>query len=59
MTAPEAAERVYDNGTGEELAVVIRASFGQRGINFVTRDDSAHPLQNAKLMRTVNAASIL
>ena len=44
MTALEAPERVYDDATGEELAIVIRARFGQRGINFVTHDDSAHQL---------------
>lgn len=44
MTAPEGLERVSDSETGAELALVIRASFSQPGINFVTKDESVHQL---------------
>ena len=44
MTTSEALERVNDDQTGAELALVIRAGFGQPGINFVTSDDSVHQL---------------
>lgn len=37
-------ERITDKESGEELALIIRADFGQPGINFVTDDDSAHQL---------------
>ena len=44
MKLPEALEQVNDQETGAQLAIVIRAGFGQPGINFVTRDDSVHQL---------------
>ena len=44
MTTPETLERVTDDATGAELALVIRAGFGQPGINFVTDDESVHQL---------------
>ena len=44
MATPEPLERVTDDATGAELALVIRAGFGQPGINFVTYDESVHQL---------------
>ena len=44
MANPEPLERVTDDATGAELALVIRAGFGQPGINFVTDDESVHQL---------------
>ena len=44
MATPETLERVTDDATGAELALVIRAGFGQPGINFVTDDESVHQL---------------
>lgn len=44
MATPEPLERVTDDATGAELALVIRAGFGQPGINFVTDDESVHQL---------------
>lgn len=44
MASPEPLERVTDDATGAELALVIRAGFGQPGINFVTDDESVHQL---------------
>ena len=44
MATPEPLERVIDDATGAELALVIRAGFGQPGINFVTDDESVHQL---------------
>ena len=44
MNTAGPVERFYDNDTGAELAVVIRAGFGEQGINFVTREDSVHQL---------------
>ena len=44
MNTAGAVERFYDNETGAELALVIRAGFGEEGINFVTREDSVHQL---------------
>ena len=40
MTTPPALERILDESTGLELALVIRSSYGDPGINFVTGDDS-------------------
>lgn len=37
-------ERITDKESGEELALIIRADFGQPGISFVTDDESAHQL---------------
>ena len=44
MATPEPLERVTDDATGAELALVIRAGFGHPGINFVTDDESVHQL---------------
>jgi len=44
MTKAESLERVKDPETGVDLALVIRAGFGETGINFVTSDDSVHQL---------------
>ena len=44
MATPEPLERVTDDATGAELALVIRAGFGQPGINFVTDDESVDQL---------------
>jgi len=44
MATPETLERVTDDATGAELALIIRAGFGQPGINFVTDDESVHQL---------------
>jgi mannose-6-phosphate isomerase-like protein (cupin superfamily) len=44
MTTPPALERILDESTGLELALVIRSSYGDPGINFVTGDDSVHQL---------------
>ena len=44
MATPEPLERVTDDATGAELALVIRAGFGNPGINFVTDDESVHQL---------------
>ena len=44
MTAPNELDRVIDDATGAELALVIRANYGMPGINFVTGDESVHQL---------------
>ena len=44
MATPEPLERVTDDASGAELALLIRAGFGQPGINFVTDDESVHQL---------------
>ncbi len=44
MATPEPLERVTDDATGAELALVVRAGFGQPGINFVTDDESVDQL---------------
>ncbi len=44
MTPREPLERVHNQATGVELALVIRASFGEPGINFVTPEESVHQL---------------
>ena len=44
MTCFGSPERVTNPLTGAELALVIRAGFGQSGINFVTSDESVHQL---------------
>ena len=44
MATPEPLERVTDDATGAELALVIRAGFWRPGINFVTDDESVHQL---------------
>lgn len=44
MTSPNYVERVTDAKTGAELAIVIRAGFGEHGINFVTNENDVHQL---------------
>lgn len=44
MTEPNELDRVIDDATGAELALVIRANYGMPGINFVTGDESVHQL---------------
>lgn len=44
MTGSQSVERIHDSATGVQLALVIRAGFGQEGISFVTDDESVHQL---------------
>lgn len=44
MTTRPDLERIFDESTGSELALVIRSSYGDPGINFVTGDESVHQL---------------
>lgn len=44
MATPQPVERVTDDATGAQLALVIRAGSGQPGINFLTTDESVHQL---------------
>ena len=42
--APTGIERVIDDDGASVLALIIRSSFGEPGINFVTDDESVHQL---------------
>lgn len=44
MKTVPALEEIRDEETGAPLALIIRASFGKPGINFVTDDKSVHQL---------------
>jgi mannose-6-phosphate isomerase-like protein (cupin superfamily) len=41
---PAGIEQVFDDDGSSILALIIRSSFHQEGINFVTGDDSVHQL---------------